>query len=1228
MATHDGTIVTATVLAELAAAGREQPLLPARDNIAKAYLGQWGGKDTVEKTRARLHWMAGCAVGQRVLDVGCSEGMLAILLAREGFEVTGVDINDQAIAFAQELLAREAPEVRQRVRFVAANVTTLDPPSERYDCLILGEVIEHVLNPELFLERCLAHLRPGGRLILTTPFGLLPHHDHKQTFFLSDLLALLQPALQVLHLSVADGYIRCVAELLDGDQPRTSAAPPAPEHLRTPWLAAALQETERAILAFQQRHFRDREAVRRRVKQLSANVERLRRQKASTTETDKLCAQLEQLSAELARVSAERDSLLNRQRAERQASIEPESAELQQSSAAVHEALRLLYEQRAVTEARRHTPTSILRIAPVGQNVRLPDEPLWLTAVVEGGARYELGGNLYGSRATMPRAALLRVMFYDAAGHVLPPPYDGIANSPSTGPYTYLKAGDDSGKFCWRFRTPVEAASVLLGFQVWGARQRGPEEDQFETASGSIGPLALAPELRLTLLMPPQRPLELRVEAQPTVSDGALLEGLANAISLDRQPIYAEASVSADTEYEVCGQLFTDPRDDYRAALLIIECYDANGDSVPLPEIPGTLQHGNIGAFMYVRREPDSPCFALPLKTPPSAARLRIGARRWRSQGFVFLAPQLELCPKPAGSRKLPASAPARRASLSTTTGAARVPRLPLRAAVIMDQFTYECFRDECHLIQFGPDDWQARFETGQPDFLFVESAWHGNGDRWNLRPTHVEQLLPVLEWCRARHVPTVFWNKEDPPNFEHFIHLAGLFDRIFTTDADSIPRYRERVGHDRIRVLPFAAQPAIHNPIDSRRPRRGRLCFAGTYYREKYPERRREMDVLLNAARTRGLTIFDRNHGLDVLPQYRFPDELQPLIRGALPYEEMLRAYKDYDIFLNVNSVRDSPTMFARRVFELLACGTAVISTPSLGIERLLGREAVVIVEQEDEAAQWMDRLIADEHLRFQMVARGQRRVFSEHTYRHRLDTILSSIGLQQSTAPRRVAVVTVTSRPDRLANAAANYSRQRHAEREWLVVLHGDNMSAEDVRRQVAELPNVRVYQKPESWSRAACLNFAADQTACEYLARFDDDAYYGEHYLTDQLHAFLYCRTPLVGKGCHFAYSSAEQTLRLLCTDREHCYSDAVCAATWLVRRSLLEEVRFPERVERDADREFQQACVERGLRPYSTDRFNFIAGYLSDSRNSGRHSNQAERQPALEVPAADPCMYVTV
>jgi 2-polyprenyl-3-methyl-5-hydroxy-6-metoxy-1,4-benzoquinol methylase len=46
---------------------------------------------------------------------------------------------------------------------------------DRFDTIVAGELIEHLSNPGLFLERACAHLKPGGQLIVTTPspFALL-----------------------------------------------------------------------------------------------------------------------------------------------------------------------------------------------------------------------------------------------------------------------------------------------------------------------------------------------------------------------------------------------------------------------------------------------------------------------------------------------------------------------------------------------------------------------------------------------------------------------------------------------------------------------------------------------------------------------------------------------------------------------------------------------------------------------------------------------------------------------------------------------------------------------------------------------------------------------------------------------------------------------------------------------------------------------------------------------
>ena len=184
-----------------------------RDKAAQVYLGilDWGA--TGDILRRRIDWMADEVRGPRVLDVGCSEGILELLLARRGLDVTGVEVNPDALDFARELLAKEPDEVRARARLIHGDFIGAKPVTGIFDTVVLGEILEHLDDPAALLDRSLEHLRQGGRIVITTPFGLLPHEDHHQTFCLTDVIDLLKPRLGLEHMSVEDGYIRFVGRL-------------------------------------------------------------------------------------------------------------------------------------------------------------------------------------------------------------------------------------------------------------------------------------------------------------------------------------------------------------------------------------------------------------------------------------------------------------------------------------------------------------------------------------------------------------------------------------------------------------------------------------------------------------------------------------------------------------------------------------------------------------------------------------------------------------------------------------------------------------------------------------------------------------------------------------------------------------------------------------------------------------------------------------------------------
>ncbi|HVI25734.1 MAG TPA: glycosyltransferase [Xanthomonadaceae bacterium] len=315
-----------------------------------------------------------------------------------------------------------------------------------------------------------------------------------------------------------------------------------------------------------------------------------------------------------------------------------------------------------------------------------------------------------------------------------------------------------------------------------------------------------------------------------------------------------------------------------------------------------------------------------------------------------------------------------------------------LRIAAVLDAFSEQVFAPECTLVNLASSGFEAILDELSPHMLFVESAWRGRDGEWrNLLSPVSAQLAYLVDCCRRRGIPTVFWNKEDPTHFGHFLEAARLFDFVFTTDAGCVPRYVEALGHSRVHALAFACQPRRHNPLELAGERRQAACFAGSWYRA-YPDRCEAFDALVAAVGSvMPVEIYDRNLGRGD-PAFAFPDRYRPLIRGSVPYAEMAEVYKSYAYAITVNSVRASPTMLARRVYELLACNAVVVSNPTEAVARLFGDVVVGASAGEDVAGTLRD-LADDPGRRDRRRLRGLRAVLAGHTAGDRLRQVCATV-------------------------------------------------------------------------------------------------------------------------------------------------------------------------------------------------------------------------------------------
>jgi len=187
-------------------------LLP-RDKIAQVFLGEWGSDAFQQRTRDRVNWFVDQINHGTVFDIGCSEGILPILLGRKGIDVIGVDINPESIEYANNLLLKEESTVANHVTFICDDFITSDWSDKTYDTVIIGEIIEHFENPEVLINKAIQQLKPGALLLVTTPLGYFPDPDHRFTFTLTSFLEFFRKdSIMPLSLTVVDGYIRFSAQ--------------------------------------------------------------------------------------------------------------------------------------------------------------------------------------------------------------------------------------------------------------------------------------------------------------------------------------------------------------------------------------------------------------------------------------------------------------------------------------------------------------------------------------------------------------------------------------------------------------------------------------------------------------------------------------------------------------------------------------------------------------------------------------------------------------------------------------------------------------------------------------------------------------------------------------------------------------------------------------------------------------------------------------------------------
>ncbi|MFI3209877.1 MAG: hypothetical protein R3Y64_02295, partial [Peptostreptococcaceae bacterium] len=376
-----------------------------------------------------------------------------------------------------------------------------------------------------------------------------------------------------------------------------------------------------------------------------------------------------------------------------------------------------------------------------------------------------------------------------------------------------------------------------------------------------------------------------------------------------------------------------------------------------------------------------------------------------------------------------------------------------LKIACILDEFSYNCFEEECILLNLEPSNWKDIFDKEKPDLFLCESAWSGLDSKlrpWkgqvyssiNFSKENRLALLSILDYCKDNDIPTVFWNKEDPSHYHdkvhNFVDTAIKFDHIFTTAKECVDMYKNEYNHKSVNYLMFATQPNKFNPIE-KYDRTEDVIFAGSWY-SYHEDRCIEMENIFDNIIKSGknLKIYNRYHN-DPDPNHIFPKKYEKYLLPSLSYEELEKAYKGSKYALNINTVTESDTMFARRIFELMSSNTLVISNYSKGIYRLFG-DNVVYTNNELEFNNIESKCY--ENLND---------VLNNHTYKHRLQEILNKIDFKYINEIDDITIYYIINNESDIEESINNFNSIKYKDKKCVLILT-ENIKNEYIQQLIS--------------------------------------------------------------------------------------------------------------------------------------------------------------------------------
>lgn len=182
-------------------------------------------------------------------------------------------------------------------------------------------------------------------------------------------------------------------------------------------------------------------------------------------------------------------------------------------------------------------------------------------------------------------------------------------------------------------------------------------------------------------------------------------------------------------------------------------------------------------------------------------------------------------------------------------------------------------------------------------------------------------------------------------------------------------------------------------------------------------------------------------------------------------------------------------------------------------------------------------------------------------------------------------VSIIVPTFKKNYMNNIFSNYDRSEYPVKELIIILNNNVLDISHYQEAGDKYKDVKVICVDEKCTLGECLNIGISNSKYNYIARMDDDDYYGPHYLTDTMNVFNYSDVQMTGKNPVFVYLEENKSLYLF------KHTNPVIGATFLFKKDVFEKVKFRNLNFRE-DFYFLYDCCREGIKIYPSDKYNYV------------------------------------